>query len=39
VSGSIQFVLRLASRSAFSMYATSRSASIGHAPTSVWKMK
>jgi hypothetical protein len=31
-------VLRFASRSAFSMYAHSRSGSIGHAPTSVWKI-
>ena len=39
VSGSIQLVVRFASRSAFSRYASIRSTSIGHAPTSVWKMK
>ena len=36
---STQFVLRFASRSAFSMYPVIRSRSIGHAPASVWKMK
>ena len=32
-------MFRFASRSAFSTYASSRSASRGHAPTSVWKMR
>ena len=37
--GRIQLVFRLASRSAFSMYASIRSAPIGQAPTSVWNRK